>query len=442
MGDYFTPNFQNPHAMRHVNTTINDVVKALKADVRYIREGDALQEMYVKIGAMDIRSFGKFHGEDAVRADQSIIIVGDRWDIQQRSIQIGVRLLVVTGSLGVDDEVVELAKEKGVSLIVSPYDSATTAWAIRTSTHIDKLVEKEYVSFGPDEKLKQVSRRIANSPALAFMVTDESGSLVGLFTRADVLKTVNTNLVLVDHNEMTQAVPGAGEVNITEVIDHHRLGINTAQPIRFINEPVGSTCTIIANLFRSSNIEPTPEIAGIMMSGIISDTLNLTGPTCTETDEETMKWLENIAGIKCGDLAEEIFNSGSVILSMEASEVITSDQKFYEDGELRFSVSQIEELGFQNFWNHSDDLSAAIGDFVKAEGLDFACVLITDINKHNSLLLIKGEDGIIDHVSYPVVQKRLIFDLKGVVSRKKQLIPYLTSMIRNAGSGITPSNKA
>ena len=434
MGDYFTPNFQEPRAMRHVHTTINDVVKALKADVRHIRDGDCLEDMYVKIGAMDIRSFGKFTGSNAIPANQSIIIVGDRWDIQQRSIQIGVRLLVVTGSLGVDDEVTELAKEKGVSLIVSPYDSATTAWAIRTATRIDKLIDTKYVSFGPDEPLRKVSRRIANSNAQAFMVTDEAGHLVGIFSKADVIKPIGTNLVLVDHNEMSQAVPGAAEVNIAEVIDHHRLGINTAQPIRFINEPVGSTCTIIANLFQSSGIDPTPEIAGIMMSGIISDTLNLKGPTATEKDADAMKWLEGIVGIESGVLAKEIFNSGSIILTMESSGVITSDQKFYNEGDVRFSVSQVEELGFQNFWNHSDDLSQALGNFVRSEGLDFGCVLITDINRHNSLLLIKGNHAFSDHISYPAVQKRLIFDLKGVVSRKKQLIPYLTSMIRNAGS--------
>ncbi|MGY8692673.1 MAG: DHH family phosphoesterase, partial [Verrucomicrobiia bacterium] len=215
-----------------------------------------------------------------------------------------------------------------MSLIISPYDSATTAWTIRTASRISKLVESNSVVFGPDQRLNQVRRRIANSNAQAFMVTDEANRLIGLFTKTDVLKPNKTNLILVDHNEMTQAVPGASEVNIKEVIDHHRLGISTAQPIRFINDPVGSTCTIIAQLFRQSNIEPTPEIAGIMMSGIISDTLNLTGPTATEQDTEVITWLEGIAGIKANELAMEIFNSGSILLSMAADEVISPDQKF------------------------------------------------------------------------------------------------------------------
>jgi len=437
MGDYFVPKFSEPKAMRQVHTSINDVVKALRADVKYARDPDSIEDMYVKIGAMDIRSFGKFTGSDAIPANETIIIVGDRWDIQQRSIQIGVRLLVITGSLGVDPEVMELAKEKGVSLIISPLDSATTAWTIRTATRITRIVESNSVAFSPDQPVKQLGWRVANSAAQAFMVTDESDRLLGIFSKTDVLKPNKTRLILVDHNEMSQAVPGANEVNIIEVIDHHRLGINTAQPIRFINDPVGSTCTIIAELFRNSDIEPTPEIAGIMMSGIISDTLNLTGPTSTSQDSEAMAWLEKIAGIKGGDLAKEIFNSGSIILTMTPEEIIRADQKFYEENNFRFSVSQIEELGFQNFWNHEDPLMEALEQFVKKESLDFACVLITDINEHNSILIVAGHEGFIGNISYPHIQEGPVFDLKGVVSRKKQLIPYITSTLK--GIGPTPS---
>ena len=430
MGDYFIPKFQQPRVMRQVHTSINDVVTTLKAEVIFVRDEDSLEDMYVKIGAMDIRSFGKFTRSDAIPSNETIIIVGDRWDIQQRSIQIGVRLLVITGSLGVDQEVIDLAREKGVSLIISPYDSATTAWTIRTASRISKLVESNSAVFGPDQRLNQVSRRIANSNAQAFMVTGEGDRLIGLFTKTDVLKPNKTNLILVDHNEMSQAVPGASDVNIKEVIDHHRLGINTAQPIRLINDPVGSTCTIIAQLFRQSNIEPNPEIAGIMMSGIISDTLNLTGPTATDQDTEVISWLEKIAGIQSSELAMEIFNSGSIILSTVAEEVICSDQKFYEENDFRFSVAQIEELGFSNFWDHSEELSEALENFVARENLDFACVLITDINHHNSLLLAKGDDEFIDNISYPSVQKGLIYDLKGIVSRKKQLIPFITATLK------------
>lgn len=430
MGDYFVPKFHEPRAMRHVHTSIKDVAKALKADIKYVWDDDSLQDMYVKIGAMDIRSFGKFSGSDAIPASETIIIVGDRWDIQQRSIQIGVRLLVITGNLGVDPEVIEAAKDKGVSLIISPFDSATTAWTIRTASRISKLIETDTATVRPDEPLKHLERRITNSNAQAFMVTDDKNRLLGLFSKTDILKPNKAKLILVDHNELSQAVPGANEADIVEVIDHHRLGINTAQPIRFINDPVGSTCTIISELFRQSGIDPSPEIAGIMMSGIISDTLNLTGPTSTQQDVEAIAWLEELAGIKSDELAQDIFNSGSIILTMDADQVITSDQKFYEDNGFKFSVSQIEELGFQNFWDHAESIADALESFVAKESLDFACVLITDINMHNSLLVVCGDKEFIRNISYPTIQTGLIFDLKGVVSRKKQLIPFITSSLK------------
>jgi len=430
MGDYFVHKFHEPRAMRHVYTSIKDVAKALKAEIKYVRDDDSLQDMYVKIGAMDIRSFGKFSRSDAIPASETIIIVGDRWDIQQRSIQIGVRLLVITGNLGVDPEVIEAAKEKGVSLIISPFDSATTAWTIRAASRISKLIETDTATVMPDEPLKNLRRRIANSNAQAFMVTDDKNRLLGLFSKTDILKPNKAKLILVDHNELSQAVPGANEVDIVEVIDHHRLGINTAQPIRFINDPVGSTCTIISDLFRQSKIDPSPEIAGIMMSGIISDTLNLTGPTSTQQDVEAIAWLENLAGIKSDELAQEIFNSGSIILTMDADQVIRSDQKFYEDNGFKFSVSQIEELGFQNFWDHAESIADTLESFVAKESLDFACVLITDINTHNSLLVARGDKEFIRNISYPTIQTGLIFDLRGVVSRKKQLIPFITSSLK------------
>ncbi|MDQ8185555.1 putative manganese-dependent inorganic diphosphatase [Pelagicoccus sp. SDUM812002] len=437
MGDYFIPKFSEPRSMRHVYTSINDVARALQADVKNLRDEDELEDMYVKIGAMDIRSFGKFNGSDAIRADQTIIIVGDRWDIQQRSIQIGVRLLVITGGLGVDSEVLEQAKAKGVSLIISPYDSATTAWAIRTASKIKNMIETKYTTFSATDRLSGVSRRIASSNAQAFFVTEDNGRLSGIFTKTDVLKPSSTNLVLVDHNEMTQAVPGASEVNITEVIDHHRLGsMTTQQPILFINEPVGSTCTIVADLFRRNQIEPTSEMAGIMMSGIITDTLNLKGPTATEKDADIVEWLEKIADLRAEDLALEVFSSGSVILSMKPEEVIVADQKFYEENGVRFSVSQIEELGFQNFWKKSEELSEALRKFSDEESVSFACMLVTDINRHNSLLLVSGDNEFIDRISYPAVEKGLIYDLQGVVSRKKQLIPFISSTLK----GVPMSN--
>lgn len=435
LGGFFLPQMKEPKQMRRVNGTLANIARSLKAKVLNVVDDGKLEELYVRIGAMDIRSFGRYTQSDAVPWAQTAIIVGDRWDIQQKSIQNSVRLLVISGGLPVDDEVVQLARERGVSLMVSPFDSATTSWIIRSASAIDDLIDRKFASFGPETRLTEAKRKVGALPGAAFPVVDEEGHLLGIFSKTDLLKPVGTRLILVDHNEMSQAVTGAGDVNIVEIVDHHRLGAPaTNQPILFINEPVGSTCTIVANFFRRDGIVPAPEIAGVMMSGIISDTLHLNSPTTTEKDYETLAWLSEIAGVKSAKLADLIFSSGSVILAHPPEKVIHSDYKIYDEEGLRFAVSQVEELGFANFRAHAHALAAALEKLRAEENLFFSCLLVTDINTQNSLLLVKGDRDFIGQINYPRVEGDDTFDMPGIVSRKKQLIPYLTGVLRGAKS--------
>lgn len=434
LGEYFVPKPKAPREMRHVRTTVKDIIRSLKATVLNCNNEDTVEDLYVRIGAMDIRSFGKFANEEPTLAGQSIIIVGDRWDIQQKSIQARVRLLIITGGLAVDEEVLETAKERDVSLIVSPYDSATTSWIVRSATRIEGLVNRKYVAFSAEEKLSVVKRRIASNFANAYMVTDDTGRLLGVFSNGDLIKPVHTELILVDHNELTQAVTGADQVTITEIIDHHRLGNPpTQQPILFVNEPVGSTCTIIAGLYQREHLEVSPSIAGILMSGIIADTLNLQSPTSTPKDAMILGWLEQTADIKAGELARLIFSSGSVILNSKPEAVIRSDLKVYDEGEVRYSVSQIEELGLSNFYENTEALLDALEAVREKENCLFSALLVTDINTQNSLLAVRGDAEFVSQINYPAVDAGRVFDMPGVVSRKKQLIPYLTSLLRNIG---------
>jgi manganese-dependent inorganic pyrophosphatase len=436
LGEFFIPKLKELKEMRRVHTSIEAIVNSLKAKVLNRAGEDRVEDLFVRVGAMDIRSFGKFAEQEAVPPEKSIIVVGDRWDIQHKSIQIGVRLLVITGGLAVEQEVVELARQRGVNLIVSPYDSATTAWMIRTASTLLRLIERNCHSFGPDVRLAEVRRKVVTTQSPAFMVIDDDQRLVGIFTKTDLIKPVPTSLILVDHNELSQAVPGASEVNIREIVDHHRLGnLHTQQPILFINEPVGSTCTIIADLFRRERMAPSPRIAGIMMSGIISDTLHLNSPTTTAKDREILKWLAEIAQVETADLAHLIFSSGSVILDSSPETVVRSDYKVYEEHHLRFSVSQVEELGFSNFWDNSDRLLAGLREIQVNEGLFFASLLVTDINTQNSLFVVAGDEDFIDRIPYVAVQKNEIFDLPGIVSRKKQVIPFITGILRSFEMG-------
>jgi manganese-dependent inorganic pyrophosphatase len=441
LGSIFIPRAHEPRLMRQVNTSLANITRALHARPLHLVGERRGEELYVRLGTMDIRSFWSISEREKIPAGQSIIIVGDRRDVQKRSIELGIRALVITSNLEVDPEIVELAKAKGVSLIISPYDSATTAWVVRTASTMERVIERKFTTVGADQRIAEVRKQFSTASQPALLVTDEDGALLGILTKSNLLKPVKTRLVLVDHNEMTQAVPGAEEVTITEIIDHHRLGaLNTPQPILFLNEPVGSTCTIVADLFRREGLVPTPEIAGIMMSGLVSDTLHLNSPTTTPKDGATLAWLAKIAGVDSRKLADEIFSSGSVILANPPAKVVRSDFKIYEEEGVRFAVSQVEELGFGNFWQHAKPISEALKSLRDDEHLAFACLLVTDINTQNSLLLVKGDAGLINRISYAHVEKDEIFDLPGIVSRKKQLIPYLGSLLHEmAADGTLPA---
>ena len=443
LGHFFIPRLDEPRAMRQVRTSLARIARCLQGSVLHTVEENRIEELYVRIGAMDVRTFWKISEREQITAEQSLIIVGDRRDIQQRSIELGVRALIVSGALEVDPEIIALARNRGVSLLSSPHDTATTAWFVRTASTIDRLMDRRFTSLNAESRIADIRRRFSQYSPHAMMVTGEDNLLQGILTKSDLLKPVPTRLVLVDHNELTQAVPGADEVIITEILDHHRLApMATSQPILFINEPVGSTCTIVADHFRRHNLTPSADLAGIMMSGLISDTLLLQSPTSTAKDGEVLNWLQGHAGIKAQELAKLIFSSGSVILASPADKVVRSDFKVYTEEGVRFAVSQVEELGFDNFWQHSTQLSQALGELRAADRLAFAALLVTDINTQNSLMLVNGDADFIRRISYSHVKQDEIFDLPGVVSRKKQLIPYLTDLLKEMQSdGVAPANR-
>lgn len=428
----FLPQITEPKRMRLVHTDLDSIARTLSAEVvhRGARSGD-VEELYVRIGAMDIGSFWRISQAEGIPAGQSIIVVGDRSDVQQKSIELGVRALVITGGKSVHPAIADAARARGTSLLISPYDTATTAWLIRTASRLAPIIDRNFATVNGDVRLSDIRRKIAASTAPAFLVTHDDGRLKGILTKTDVLKPVPTRLVLVDHNELTQAVPGADEVTITEIIDHHRLApMATPQPIFFLNDPVGSTCTIVADLYRRHGLKPSAELAGLMMSGLISDTLLLQSPTSTPKDADTLAWLEQHADIKAKALAELIFSSGSVILASPPDKIVRSDFKIYDEEEIRFSVSQVEELGFDNFQSNAKPIATALAQLRESEELHFAALLVTDINTQNSLLVVRGDADFVRKISYARVEGDDTFDLPGVVSRKKQLIPYLTGLLR------------
>ena len=422
LGEFFIPSPKESRDLRRVYTNIESIIRSLNAISIKTIQKDLIEELSVHVGAMDISSFGEHHKKLSTPIDRSIIVVGDRKDIQEKSISLGVRLLIISGGLPVEESIIKMAKEKGVSLIISPYDSATTSWIVRTASQLEGLVENRIHCFQKDDRVSSVKKRIAGLDDPLYMVIEGEKKLIGVFSKSDILRPTQKKIVLVDHNEISQAVDGASEVKIMEVIDHHKLGnLPSEEPVLFINRPVGSTCSIISDLFRAQKIVPDQSIAGILMSGIISDTLLLNSPTTTPLEKELLDWLEPIAKIKSEELADIIFSTGSVVLNKSAEETIKSDCKIYKENDITYSVSQIEELGFNNVKGKIKDLNKALEQLRESQKHFFSMLLITDINSHDSLLLISCDAELKEEIKFPIHSRYNANLLKGVVSRKKQL---------------------
>ncbi len=360
-----------------------------------------------------------------------VLLVGDRPEIHQLALEMGVRCLIVTGGFELPADLEDSARRKRTAVVLTGQDTASAAQLIRFSRPIADALRGGFVSFRSNTPLAEILPIAQQSHQPLFpVIDDESGLLMGVFSKSDLLDVPRTKLVLVDHNEFAQAVGGADEADILEVIDHHRLSGNlrTKEPIRYINEPVGSTSTIVALMYRMRSLTPDKATAICLCAGMISDTLNLTSPTTTSTDREILAWLGEIAGINSEQFVRDFFAAGSMLRDLAPALAIESDRKEFSENGWRVSISQIEELGLDEFWKREEGLHEALEAVCRAHGLHFACLMVTDITEHNSVLLVAGDERLAAAIEYPQRGKYLHY-MPGVVSRKKQLYPYLGRLL-------------
>lgn len=421
------PSRASAHQAREVLASLANIAATFEGESLTGPLPAAEQDHILVVATMDAATF-----EERLRnlePSRAVIFVGDRDDVQRLAIAAGAAAVVVTGGAAVEPTIVAEAKKAGTAVIVSPLDTATSVIFARGAIVARHILEQVPVAFDADTPLEIARRTVALSNKFIFPVIDERGRLEGILSKSDFLKGPARRLILVDHNELSQAVPGAEDLPIVEILDHHRLGnMPTEAPILFLNQPVGSTCTIVADLYRRHGLTPERPVAGLMLAGIIADTLNGTSPTATDTDRGFLAELGDLAGIAAADLAAEIFAVGSPLQTLSPARVIEADAKKYEENGVRFSVAQIEEVTFANFDAQRDQLLAALRHRVDSEGLFFAALLVTDINAQNSYLLVEGNSDFCKTINYPEHSDRVWF-LEGVVSRKKQLLPYLTECL-------------
>ncbi|GAB4166596.1 MAG: putative manganese-dependent inorganic diphosphatase [Geothermobacteraceae bacterium] len=415
--------------IRRVRTSMATLARCLRGDVLSGDAVEQVEELDLYVGAMSAETFGdKLASQDPRRM---VLLTGDREEIQARALEKSVRALVVTGGLRVDAALIEQAGRAGTALISTPFDTATSAWLSRLATPVGELVSEDFLRVEGHERVEDVRLKLLHHDDPGAIVVDSDGRVAGILTKSNLLQPSPVRLILVDHNELGQAVPGADKVEILEVVDHHRLGnFHTDQPIRFVNQPVGSTCTVVAGLYRQAGLEPEPAYAALMLAGLMSDTVLLKSPTTTDIDRQVADWLGGLCGYDGIEFGRRMFQAGSSLAGFASGrDLVLSDFKEFAAGKLRFGVGQVEVVSFEEFHERRDELEQVLALLKEEKGLDMIGLLVTDIVHATSLLLALGGRELPYLIGYPSIDDNL-YELKNVLSRKKQLVPHLLKVLQ------------
>jgi manganese-dependent inorganic pyrophosphatase len=412
---------------REINTSIAHIIEVLHGRALALHREGIVEALEVYVGAMSEKLLReRMNSRDPRHA---VLVVGDRAEIHRIAVEAKLRLLIVTGNLPVDDALVEKARAVGTSIVQTPFDSGTTVRRLKFSAPVELMLQENVGTFGPEEKLSDARDAIIGSGEQVFPVVDEREKLLGVLTREGLERELPLKLILVDHNELAQAIDGADEVPIIEILDHHRLGMQQTQtPITVTNEVVGSSCTLVTEQYRRFGHTPSAKIAGILMGGVIADTLMLRSPTTTPRDEAVLKWLQELSGTDAKQLSDEMLSVGSSIASQPARNVIRADKKDYSTARYKFAVAQVEEIGFEHFFEHRGELLKEMRNLRRDEKLDVFALLVTNVVRETSMMLCVGEKRVLDRINYTRLDEST-FDLPGVMSRKKQLLPQLLKVM-------------
>ncbi|MDR1095495.1 MAG: putative manganese-dependent inorganic diphosphatase [Spirochaetaceae bacterium] len=361
--------------------------------------------------------------------ENAVVITGDREDIQDYAIECGVRALVLCSGAQMDKELRKKAEKKKVSVLMSPYRTAETAMLVMYSAPASTMADTEIRPVHVWDPIRSVRPLLAASSSRTLPVVDDKGKLVGLIAENDLLNDPNVELILVDHNEASQSPEGVEFYTIREIIDHHRLGnLSSKAPITFINRPVGATCTIIVSLYKQNRVPIPKEIASILLCGILADTLGLQSATTTDEDRDTAELLTNITNLDIDKLTRDIQKAASRIGDRTAVQVIHQDLKSYIENGVAFTVSQIEVDTTNELLSRKSEFLAALETEREQRDALFSALMVTDVGKLKSNLLIAAKDDFLSLLEFPKRGEGVYF-LGDIVSRKKQLLPLLTEQL-------------
>lgn len=390
------------------------------------------EHSYVSKGKVAIAASSRQLMSDFVDEDD-LVILGDRIEAQQLAIDINVSCMVVCGDARIPNEILKQAKEKEIVVIASPHDTFTVARLINQSIPVRHFMTKdELITFYPKDYVDDVKEVMARKKYRDFPVVDINGDFQGFISRRRLLNCRKKQVILVDHNEESQAVDGIEQADVLEIIDHHRLNsIQTIGPVVFRNQPVGCTATIIYQMYQEYNKPVNPVIAGLLCSAIISDTLLFRSPTCTLLDEDAAKELAEIAGINMDELAQAMFKAGSNLQGKSAEEICFLDFKQFTVNDTVFGVGQVNSMSAKELTEIKTQIESELDKIRQNHRLDMIFFMLTNIMTESSELLCVGPEAREKAISaFDLNGKSDTLYLKGVVSRKKQLVPAIVEALQ------------
>lgn len=364
--------------------------------------------------------------------EDDLVIIGDDAESQLQAIRANCSCLVVTNSFEVTKEVIGAAEQREVIVISTPYDTYTTARLINQSMPIKYFMTTDVINhFELDDYVDEVRELMSKIRHRDFPILDENQNYVGMFSRRNLMSMEKKKIILVDHNEKSQAISHIEEAEILEIIDHHRLGsLETMAPVYFRNQPLGCTATIIYQMFQEKGVEIPQEIAGLLCAAILSDTLMFRSPTCTSLDRQAALALADHAKIDVEEFAQKMFEAGSNFDSKTEEEIISQDFKTFYCGKVVFGVTQVSAMSRTELDKVRERLLPVLDATMGEKKLDMIFVMLTDILTESTNLIYGGKDAesIIQDAFHHAGSADGVV-LKGVVSRKKQLIPAIMAAL-------------
>jgi manganese-dependent inorganic pyrophosphatase len=357
-----------------------------------------------------------------------VVVVGNRDDAQRAAIELGVGLLVITNGTRPKDEILARASEAGIPVVSSPLDSYVTARMVTLSAPSRALMDPQPLTVRPDDLLSDVADEVKEVHYRAAVAVDANRKPIGLVTRTDLVGPSPRRVLLVDHAEQAQSVPGVEQAEIVEILDHHHIGsIETTVPVRATFDPVGSTSTLVIERFRQNGMEPSRSAATMLLCAIMSDTVILNSPTTTERDYAAVEYLSRVLAVDAVELGREMFVATSDLDGVAADAIVNRDLKEYEVSGGQIAIAQVETVGAGLEGRH-DELMDAMERLRERSGYGLYALMVTDILAKDTDLYVAGDPGPLETAFGREAQDGVIA-LPGVMSRKKQVAPKVLAAL-------------